>query len=151
VLRSGWEQKQLVTGSRRGSLVKVVLLLLIIGLPSNGTAEADGPEPETYQVSDTVSAEEFDSAVQDTLQEKHFQWRLSREQVMGEEEGGAQGFVRDLMKSLVSIVKEGFGMAETLLERLFGGKQKKKDVGGLEGWGDLGKIASVLTVHKNNE
>jgi len=182
VLKSGWEQSQPVRGSRRGSLGKVVLLFFIIGLPSNGVAEADGSDvgagakrhrneveiaegkqtiersdiggpkgqakrPKSiHQVADTVSAEEFDAAVQDTLQEKHFQWRLPREHVTGEEEGGAQGFVRDLMKSLVSIVKEGFGMAETLLERLFGGKQKKRDVGGLEGWGELGKVASVLTV-----
>jgi len=146
VLRDGWEQNQPSSGNRSGSLGKVLLFLLIIGFPGNGVAELDDSEIEMQQASYTVSADDFDSAVQDTLKEKHFQWRLSREQILGEEEGGAQGFVSDLMKSLVSLIKEGYRMAETLLERLFGGDQKKKEIEGLEGWEDLEKMASILAV-----
>jgi len=153
VLRNERKRNQVGASKRRNSLGKVASFWLFVSFSGNGIAEvgqenakSDVSEVEIHQQAEPVSAEEFNFAIQDTLQEKHFQWRLSREQMADEDAGGVQGFVRDLIKSTVSAVKEASQMVETMLERLFGGEQKRKDSREFSDWGGLGKVASIFTV-----
>lgn len=147
-LKAGEDQQGAESRLRGGRLGKVALFMLLMSFAASGMARDDEKKAgaAVLQTGDKASEAEFDSAVQETLQEKHFQWRLSREQMEEAEADGARGFVRDLLQSLVAAVKDSFEAIEKVMERLFGGGKERKDVGDLKGFGGIGKMASIVMV-----
>ncbi|NOX99748.1 MAG: DUF4129 domain-containing protein [Verrucomicrobia bacterium] len=152
-LRSEWEQRRNKGQGRGSNLGRVAAFLLVLSFSTNGMTQTSGEqrdqsvsETEVARKSGMSTAEDFDVAIQSTLQEKHFQWRLSREKVVDENEGGIMGFFRDLVASLVVIILLAVEMVKTLLKRLFGGDEVENKIGDFESWQGLGEMASVIGV-----
>ncbi len=136
------------SGRRGGHFGKAALLFLLFTFTVNGLAQEGGKNTEAAVLVPTaeLSEAEFDSAVKKTLQEKHFQWRLSRERIEEVEEGGAQGFVKNLLKSFVETVRNVFKGIEDLMDRLFGGRERNREVSEMKDFGKLGEVASISLV-----
>lgn len=102
VLKSGQQRENTQGGNqdggqssgRRAALGKMAVLILILGVSANGLAqdEAEDSGSAGLQAERAVTATDFDSAVKETLQDKHFQWRLEREVMEDDEEGGGAWF-----------------------------------------------------------
>lgn len=141
-------------GSGKNNVGRVVmwfLLLAVSGVSTDAHADSssgnESSSAKQVMVSgERASPEEFSEAVKNALKAKHFQWRLSREEVGKGEDGGARGFVKSLLESTVSLAKKGFEVAGELLERLFGGNKEKRAMGDFKGWGAFGIVGSILTV-----
>ncbi|MCF6312000.1 MAG: hypothetical protein L3J39_06075 [Verrucomicrobiales bacterium] len=135
-----------IAGQGVGYLKVAVMALLLLGAGSAKAQEEVDEVPSTRAAVKTVEASDFEAAVQETLQQTHFQWRLSREQLENGDQDKSEGFVSGLLKSLVASIKEGFKSVEDLLDRLFNGKSEKRSAGDFKGFGSMGEIASISLV-----
>ncbi len=152
-VRSEWAQRQNKGQDRGGNFGKIAALLLVLSFSTSGMAQTSETqrsqsvsELDVTLNSEMSTADDFDVAIQSTLQEKHFQWRLSREKVVDENEGGILGFLRTLVGSLFLIILLAVGVVKTLLKRLFGGDEIENKAGDFEAWEGLGEMASIIGV-----
>jgi fumarate reductase subunit D len=108
------------TGSRRerAALGQVAALALLLGFSVTGAAAEEAPVAPGARVEDAgapIDAGRFRSEVSETLEQKKYQWRLSRRTVEGEGAGG-DSWLGQRLEEIAGSVKRGLKQVDDWID-----------------------------------
>jgi hypothetical protein len=112
------EKRETADRHERGGLGRVAVWALLLGFCVTGTAAADRPVAPGARVEKAgapLDAGRFRSEVSETLEQKKYQWRLSRRAVEGGEEAGDSWLGRRL-EEIAASVKRVLNQVEDWIE-----------------------------------
>jgi hypothetical protein len=119
------ETRETENRRERAALGRVAVLALLLGFGGTGTAAEEGPVAPGARVGEAAApldAGRFRSEVSETLEQKKYQWQLSRRSVEGEPEAGESWLGRrleEIAESVKRVLKQVEDWIEDALKRFF--------------------------------